>query len=283
MPITNEAAKLCQDKQFEAALLRIRDAKNDPLEANDPYMWYVDGFIHKEMFKLYDSGIIMSQHRESAVESLLKSLELDKMNQNTSMTRLSLKYLASTYYNDALLLTQEFDSSSELEPEKSYVKFRKLMHFAEPGTSLNKYDAEFRKSMGQRFFALWQMDVDNEYFADKSVNYYSDVVRIDSAESDAYYNIAVVYYNRAVFKYRKLGPDNDIFDLIVIQQDCAELIKNKALPNMQNAYKLNPEKAEVIRGLMYMHMALEHENDVEYFKSEIERLVKEGKVILPDK
>lgn len=283
MPFTNEAAKLCQEKQFKAALLKINEAKSDPVEATDPYMWYVDGFIHKEIYKADESGNRNSTHRELAVESFLKSLELDVTNQNASMTKLSLKFLASSYYNDALRQTQEFDNTTEKEPELTYAKFRRLMHFAEPGTSLNKYDTEFKKSMGQRFFVLWQLDISNEYNADRSVDFYADVVRIDPKASEAFYNISVIYYNRAVFKYRKLGTDTDIFDLIVIQQECAELIKNKALPNMNEAYKLTPEKAEVIRGLMYIHRALEHENDVEYFKSEMERLVKEGKIVLPDK
>jgi hypothetical protein len=283
MPLTNEAARLCQNKEFEEALLKIDEAKRDAAEAADSYMWYVDGFIHKEIYKVSESGMRDSKHRELAVESFLKSLELDKKNENVSMTRLSLKFLASTYFNEALVQTREFDNSSESEPEKTYAKFRRLMHFAEPGTSLKKYDIEFRKNMGQRYFVLWQGDIDNDYNADKSVDYYADVVRIDSTANEAYYNIAVVYYNQAVFKYRKLGPDTDIFDLVVIQQECAELIKNKALPNMDKAYKLNPEKPEVVRGLMFIHRALEHENDVEYFKSEMERLIREGKVTLPEK
>lgn len=283
MPLTNEAARLCQSKQFDDALLKIEEAKNDPQEINDSYMWYVDGFIHKEIYKIHEAGIRDSKHRELAVESFLKSLELDETKQNSSMTRLSLKFLASTYFNEALLQTQEFDAATEMEPQNTYGKFRRLMHFAEPGKSLNKYEIEFKQSMGQRCFTLWQMDMNNESYADKSVGYYNDVVRLDSNSSDVYYNISVVYYNRAVFKYRQLGPETDIFDLIVIQQDCAELIKNKALPNMEQSYKLNPEKAECTRGLMYIHRALEHENDAEYFKSEMERLAKEGKIVLPDK
>ena len=283
LPLTNEAARLCQEKNYDAALNKITEARKITDEASSPYFWYVDGFIHKEMFKQNEMGNRTSPQRELAIESFMKSLEMDKLNQHVAMTKLSLKFLASSYYNDALLQTREFNLATENSPTLSFHKFRKLMHVAEPGTSLKKFDTEFNESMGQRYFMLWQMDIENAEIADKAVDKYVEVVRLDSTDTDAHYNIAVIYYNKAVFKYRKIGPDTDIFDLIVIQQDCADLIKNKALISMNKAYKLSPEKGEVVRGLMYIHRALEHENDVEYFKKEIARLVEEGKITLPDK
>lgn len=281
LPLTNAAAILCQDKQYDAALAKIEEAKLSKIESGFPYMWYVDGFIHKEIYKLNESGNRTSTQREMAVESFLKALELDKRNEQTAMTKLSLKFLASSYYNDALIQTREFDLTNEQEPELYFKKFRRLIHIAEPGTSLKKFDNEFNKSMGQRYFQLWQMNIENDLPAERATGKYNEVVRLDSTDSDAFYNIAVIYYNKAVFKYRKIGPDTDIFDLIMTQQDCAELIKNKALVNMQRAYKLNAENGEIVRGLMYIHRALEHENDVAYFKAEIERLVAEGKITLP--
>jgi hypothetical protein len=47
---------------------------------------------------------------------------------------------------------------------------------------------------------------------------------------------------------------------------------------MEKAYALAPEKGEVVRGIMMMHRALDHEKDVAYFKAEIERLISEGKI-----
>lgn len=283
LPLTNEAAKLCQEKQFDAALKKIDEAKADAAENQNPYMWYVDGFIHKEIYKSKEMNIRNSHEREVAAESFLKSLNLDKQNQHSAMTKLSLKFIASSYYNDALLQTREFSPGGEKDAEESYARFRKFMHYAEPGSSLKKFDTEFNKSVGQRYFMLWQSDVSNNKLAEKSIDYYSAAARADSADIDAFYNIAVVNYNMAVFKYRVIGPDTDIFDLIVIQQDCADLIKNKALVNMEKAYKLDQERGDIVRGLMFIHRALEHENDVEYFKGEIERLVEEGKIVLPDK
>lgn len=283
LSLTNDAAKLCQDKQFDAALTKIGEARLDANENTNPYMWYVDGFIHKEIYKAKEMNLRNSREREMAAESFLKSLQLDKQNQHSAMTKLSLKFIASSYYNDAILQSREFDANGEKDAETSFGLFKKYMHHAEPGTSLKRFDTEFNKNLGQRYFQLWQANIANNALADKSADYYSIAARADSLDIDAFYNIAVVNYNMAVFKYRGIGPDTDIFDLIVIQQECADLIKNKALVNMNKAYKLNPERGDIVRGLMFIHRALEHENDVEYFKGEIERLVTEGKIVLPDK
>lgn len=283
LPLTNEAARLCQGKNYEAAKNKIAEAIESENESMHPYAWYVKGFIYKEIYKNTEPNNRQSKNRELAAESFLKSLEVDKYHEHTSMTKEGLKFLATTYYNDALLRTRDFDLSNATEPEGYFNTFRKLMRTTDPIVNLSTYDKEFSKSMAQRYFSLWQLDLNNDALPEKAQGFYASAVRLDSLDGDTYYNIAVIYYNKAVFKYRKLNADTDIFDLIVIQQECADLIKNKALPNMNRAYKLLPERGDVVRGLMFIHRALEHENDVEYFKSEIERLINEGKISDPKK
>jgi uncharacterized protein len=78
--------------------------------------------------------------------------------------------------------------------------------------------------------------------------------------------------------YRKIDHETDLFDMMTIQETAAKLIREKALPLMDKAYALAPEKGEVVHGKIILHRALDHEKDVEYFKQEISRLVKEGKI-----
>lgn len=280
LPLTNEAAQYCQEKNFEKAKEKINEATNSN-EAQHPYTWYVKGFIFKEIYKQNESHNRNSINREHAVEYFLKALEMDKKHEHSEMTKAGLKYLAATYYNDAITRTREFDLSNTDEPEVLFNSFRKLMRTVDPVYSLRNSEKEFSKNMGQRYFILWQMELNNDEIANKSLSHYSNALRMDSLDSDTYYNVAVIHYNHAVFKYRQLNSDTEIWDLIVIQQECADLIKNKALVNMNKAYKISPERGDVVRGLMFIHRALEHEKDVEYFKNEIERLVNEGKITDP--
>ena len=79
--------------------------------------------------------------------------------------------------------------------------------------------------------------------------------------------------------YRKINHETDMFDMMTIQEAAAKLIREKALPLMDKAYALAPEKGEVVHGKIILHRALDHEKDVEYFKQEISRLVREGKIM----
>ncbi len=275
--LTNEATKLCQNKQLDAAKTKIAEALNSD-EKLQPYTWYVAGFIYKECYKEFDSKKRDSAYREQAVEYFIKALDLDKKHEHSGNIKTGIKYLASTYYNDALLRTREFDEATETEPEKLFNMFRKLMRTAEPGCNLNTYDKEFHQQVAQRYFDLWQINIDNNDLPDKALKHYNEAIRVDSSDCMLYYNIGVLHYNRAVFMYRSIGPNTDMFDLIDIQMRASDIIKSKALIAMTKADKLCPSSSEILRGLLYMNKALERDKDIEYFKSEIERLIAEGKM-----
>jgi tetratricopeptide (TPR) repeat protein len=275
--LSNEAAKLCQNKQLDAAKSKIATALASD-EKTEAYTWYVAGFIYKECYKEFESKKRNSEYRVQAVEYFLKALDIDKKHEHSSNIKTGVKYLASTYYNDALLSTREFDEATASEPEKYFNMFRKLMRTAEPGCNLNTYDKEFHQQVAQRYFDLWQINIDNNELPEKSLKHYNEALRVDSTDCMLYYNVGVLHYNRAVFMYRSIGPDTDMFDLIDIQMRASDIIKSKAMLVMIKADKLCPNSAEILRALLYMNKALERDKDVVYFKSEIERLIAEGKM-----
>jgi hypothetical protein len=276
--ITNEAAKLCQQMKLDAALEKSNASLADKTESTDAYAWYVNGFILKEIYKDREYGLRNSRYREDAVKSFARSMELKNAEQHLAMTRLALKYLASTYYNDALQAAQSIADDGEQEANRLFEAFEKWMPMAEPGVSMTGYRKEFTKSIGQRYFSLWQRDTDIPDYRDKAIAQYEKILKYDSADVDAYYNLSVIHYNQAVFMYRKINHETDLFDMMTIQESAAKLIREEALPLMDKAYALAPEKGEIVKGKIILHRALDHEKDVEYFKSEVARLIREGKI-----
>ena len=274
---TNEAVRHCENENWTEALSSIQKAMNSE-ETRNAHTWYVDGYIHKELYKRKETGQVHSTMRTRSVESFMKTIEMDTVGKDIKMAKLGLKYLASTYYNDALMLTQTFNLSEENEAKNYFDKFCTLMQIAEPRTGLSRFTKEFDRNMGQRYYQLWLENLNLTSLPEKIINCYNQVLQIDTTDSDAWYNISVVYYNQAVFKYRLLDSKTDMFDLITIQQECSELISKKALPAMSKAYQLQPEKGEIVRGMMYVNRALEREKDTEYFKQEVSRLIREGKI-----
>jgi len=278
LPITNEAARLCQQLQLDAAFEKSTESLNDKTESADAYAWYVNGFVLKEIYKNREYGLRNSSLRTAAMKSFATSLEKKNAQQHLAMTRLAMKYLASTYYNDALQAAQSIAEGGEQEANALFVEFEKWMPLAEPGISMTGYKKEFTKSIGQRYFSLWQRDTDNSENRDKAIAQYEKILKLDSSDVDAYYNLSVIHYNQAVFMYRKINHETDLFDMMTIQEAAAKLIREKALPLMDKAYALAPEKGEVVHGKIILHRALDHEKDVEYFKNEITRLIREGKI-----
>jgi tetratricopeptide (TPR) repeat protein len=274
--ITNEAAKLCQQMKLDAALEKSNASLADKTESTDAYAWYVNGFILKEIYKDREYGLRNSRYREDAVKSFARSMK--NAEQHLAMTRLALKYLASTYYNDALQAAQSIADDGEQEANRLFEAFEKWMPMAEPGVSMTGYRKEFTKSIGQRYFSLWQRDTDIPDYRDKAIAQYEKILKYDSADVDAYYNLSVIHYNQAVFMYRKINHETDLFDMMTIQETAAKLIREEALPLMDKAYALAPEKGEIVKGKIILHRALDHEKDVEYFKSEVARLIREGKI-----
>lgn len=278
LALTNEAAKLCQQMKLDAALEMSNMALADKSEAADAYCWYVNGYVMKEIYKEREYGLRTSVFRDNAMKSFSYSKNLKNAEQHASMTRLAMKYLTSTYYNDALQASQSNVVGAEQEAYRLFETFVKWMPIAEPGVSMMGYRKEFTKSIGQRYFSLWQQDTDKPEYRDKALEQYEKIVKLDSTDVDAYYNLSVIHYNQAVFMYRKINHETDMFDMMTIQQAAAKLIREKALPLMDKSYALAPEKGEVVHGKIILHRALDHEKDVEYFKQEIERLVHEGKI-----
>jgi len=278
LPLSNEAARLCQQKQLDAALQTSMQALTDDVESADAYAWYVNGYVWKELYKAKEYGLRNSPYREEAVRALEKSMKKNNASQHLTMTRLALRYLASTYYNDALQASRSISDKGEEEANALFGNFEKWMQMAEPGVVMTAYKKEFAKSIGQRYFALWQVNTENDSNRLKAALQYEKMLQLDSTDVDAYYNLSVIYYNQAVFMYRKINHETDMFDMMTIQETASKLIREEALPLMDKAYALAPEKGEVVHGKIILHRALDHEKDVEYFKQEITRLVREGKI-----
>ncbi|MFM7729622.1 MAG: hypothetical protein ACKO6L_01140 [Flavobacteriales bacterium] len=276
LPMTSSAADLCKQGNLDAAWKKVEEARAT-LESKEAYYWYVRGFVQKEWYKSRESSLRESAWRDSAVASFVTCLNADRKGDCTSMSKLGIKYLGSTYYNDALTFSQQCDEATEMEVLNLFEKFEACMKYAAPEEDRLVFFKEVYRSLAQRYFTLWQADINRESYANAAIRIYKAILNRDDQDAEAWYNCAVAMYNQAVFRYRKLDANTDMFDMITIQEECVKLIKKEALPHMQHAYDLQPERGEFAKAMMYMHRALEHEKDVAYFRSEVERLIREGK------
>src|ERR1051326_1957433 len=92
---------MAHDAAVKQALEIIDRAILNPQSAKNAYAWYVRGYVYKEWYKTFESSNKKSKTRSDAVVFLKKALELDTAKEYVPNIKQTLKYLASTFYNDA--------------------------------------------------------------------------------------------------------------------------------------------------------------------------------------
>lgn len=254
-----QAAQFCQEGQFEKAENAIKKALESDDEKNALYTWYVKGFVHKEIYKVRESNLPHSNHRDLAVEAFLKSKEMANGHPDTYNNNSALKYLASTYYNDAIALAVKFDLSRELEADEVMKKYDELCVVLST-EGLNK--GQFFKQKGMRYYELWQKNTCDVSLNEKAYACFITSLENDASDCDAFYNAGVVRYS-LVQNMMNQKPENCKIELdkkseleavisILLQgqKNCKEHLGiTKALQNTYMAIGEN-EKADELEKLI---------------------------------
>lgn len=276
--LTNEATARYEAGDLMAARSSILEALASPQEKNEPYTWFVKGFIFKEIFKEIEKGNPFSENREIAVDAILRSMQLDTSDKYIVNNKNALKYLALTYYNDAVLLTRSLDETNMEYPLNFYERYKELYAYIDADKVYVSQDVEFFKNMGRACRQLYERsDGENMAYFDQMLEYYNRALAIAPNDFQTNYNLGVNYYNRGVYKIRKIDHNTEIFELIRIQDECIALFK-EALPFMLSAHENDPEHGDTLKGLMAIYRSLSDQVQALAYQEELEQLISEGKV-----
>jgi tetratricopeptide (TPR) repeat protein len=109
-----------------------------------------------------------------------------------------------------------------------------------------------------------------KYFqeAEKS---YKEVVELNNNHYKANYNLAILYYNKAVNIINELDYDQDMVAFNNIQEECLVIFK-KSLPYMNKAYQLDSSRLEVLEGLAGIYFSLNEFDLSNQFKAKVSEL-----------
>ncbi|MFI5163753.1 MAG: hypothetical protein ACHQHP_00725 [Bacteroidia bacterium] len=265
------------EKRIKQALEIIDKAITNPKSANDGYSWYVRGFIYKEWYKTFEAQNKNSKTRLNAVEYLKKSYDLFAKDTSASAKEYkdgikgSLRYLASTFYNDAgtMLDTVHYEMAFQY-----YKKFKEFMLIAEPGYNLRPREVEFKTNLADQYGKIFRNNIRaNKKFYGLAEVTYKEVLSIDPDFYGANYNLAMLYYNYGVDIINSMDLDLPIVDVDKIQDEAKENFK-KALPYMLKAYSLNPKRREVLIALQGIYFSLYEFEKSDEFKAKLEKLEK---------
>src|ERR1051326_1799676 len=109
------------DVRVKQALEIIDRAIKNPQSAKNAYAWYVRGYVYKEWYKTFESSNKKSKTRNDAVTYLKKALELDSTKEYSANIKQTIKYIGSTFYNDAVSSLDETNYSIAID---AYTKYK---------------------------------------------------------------------------------------------------------------------------------------------------------------
>lgn len=278
--LTQQAIQRYQGGDLMAARSAILEALQSPNHQNDVYTWYVKGFIFKEIYKDIDKESPTSENREIATEAILKSLDLSasgRQAEHLENIERALRYLAISYYNDAVVATRALSETTLDLPERYYNRYKALNSKLEPDFDYRAQDAEFYKNMARGCRKIFDRSPESNYvYFEKSNTYYKKAIELVPDDFQANYNLAVNYYNHGVHKIRKIDHNTEIFELIRIQDECITLFK-QALPYMRNAHRIQPEHRKTLGGLMAIYRSLSDNQQAQNYQEQLETLIREGR------
>ena len=276
--LTLQNQSLPVDVRTRKALEIIDNAITHPACANDGYAWYVRGFIYKDWYKTFEPQNRKSKTRLDAVEHLKKAFTL--LSKDTSASskeylsavKLTLKYLGSTFYNDAGMLLDTVNYKTSI---LNYGKFKECILIAEPNYNIRPREVEFKTVLADQYGKLFRnnIKVNSRFFGDAEVTYKA-VITLDTNNANAIYNLAMLYYNYGVDIINSMDLDLPIMDVDKIQDEAKDNFK-KALPYALKAYSLNPKRREVLIALQGIYFSLYEFDKSDEFKAKLEKIDKE--------
>lgn len=266
---TKNAYEALQADDLKRAKVYIDSAVADPQETQSAQTWRFKGYIYKQLEDINNPDI---EIREDALKSFLRSNELDKEGRYKEKNDKSVKGIVLRYYNESVI---------ELQQNKDFTK---------SNAKYNKYKQEYHKYVDENYdFTKGDIDYYNAYATElskkidlqnqKEINEqldtllktYEHVLKLDSNNYNANYNIAIIYYNIGVEMVYTLNPELELEELVKASKKCVYFFK-KSLPYMQVAYQLNPEREETIEGLHGIHLNLNNEEKANHYKKLLDEL-----------
>lgn len=267
-----EAYALYNQGMYLKAAEVIDEVVEDKKGKNDKVAWHIRGFIYKDIFLKIDNSDRDSKAREIAIESLKRSYQLDEAAKLEEQNRKALRYLGVSYFNDASEIIEERDEYKLNKANDKYLSYKDVILFLYSDTSLVQKDVEFYLAMSTAFRKLYEEDRENrEEYWEKSNENLIKVLELDPANWAANYSLAVSYYNQGAHKLQKLPGVHDIMDIYEVQSESIRSIE-MALPFMLDAYEINPEKIETIRGLKWIYFNLHRQSESQKMDEELKEI-----------
>jgi len=263
---TLEAYQSYQQQDFQRAAELIEQAIQNKEGKNDPMTWHIRGFIYKDIFNQADQKNHNSVNRNKAIESYFRSLELDESGEYAENNKKSLRYLASSLYNDAVLIMRDLDERTIEASQTLYNRYKEVMHQSGHEFDEKDRDITFYKALATCYRKIYEQDREsNKSYLQKALDSYQHVLNLDPENYGANYNTAINLYNEGAFGIDQIDVEAQIPTIVKVQAESVELFR-EALPFMLKAYELDPTRRETLIALRGIYLSLNNNEEANKYR-----------------
>lgn len=265
--LLDQAMKAYQDQDYPTAMKLIESVVTSEQFAKDPYAWHLKGYIYKDYFKKVENESAASPNRLIAMEAYVNSKKLDDKNEYIDNNLGNIKYLAVSYYNDAV---RNMDTVNYKKAEDFYLKYKEYYLLYDPAMNYDKADISFFNALATVSAKKYDSrnPATDKYF-DETVKTYQRVLGIDTAECFANEQLGILYYNKGVDLIMNIDIENiDPSEILKKQDECNEYWKI-SLPFLLRAYRECPgspeEKFTIIEGIKGIYWGMDMKDNFDHW------------------
>ncbi|NND94448.1 MAG: hypothetical protein HKN45_06240 [Flavobacteriales bacterium] len=286
LPLTGQAAREYQNKEYLKAKELI-DQSIAGEGGEDAYTWQVRGHIYKEIFKQMENENINSPAREAAVNSFIECMKLDTENKYLEWNSTSLRFLASTFWNDAVNIMERRERKRLSSAAELYDKYHQIMSQARPKDNLDKFSIDFYRAYAtanrKTIEELRAKGAEPDDYApelQRVEESYQKALKLKADDYGSNYNYAINLYNEAAYRIGKIPAEADLTYIMLEQAGCIEIFK-QALPIAKNAENLRPGRIEILKALRAIHLSLSNYDEFDRYNKLVRE--KQGELIIDSK
>lgn len=260
-----------QKNELDSAKKYIDIASTDSELNTTPKTWFYKGLVYKELYKSIEKDNKTSQYRLVAIQSFEKMWEMEEKDEFVENGSKTVKYLASTLYNDAARMLTKDDYEFSII---NYNYYKNAMLLIEPTIDMDAQDIKFKLALASVLNRPTENEPLDSISSIKVKNLFNEILKIDADNPGANYNLAIIYYNEGVEIVSNMDYDMDIEKANEVQDRCVAIFL-EALPYMKKSYELKYNLKETLVGLSNIYYGLNDMEKSEVYKKELADLEKD--------
>ena len=258
-----------QKAEFDSAQKYIDIAATQEEFAKQAKVCFYRSFIYKEQYKTKEKQDLNSALRNECATSIHKLYKTDTTNTYLDQAEPLVKYISSTYYNDAARAINNENYKLANQNFSQYKQLQTLINTDK--NTLKEHEIQFKFAIATAI-SKGQDKVDSTQ-RNQLIIIYKEILAIDKNNPSANYNLSLLYYNEGVDIVNNMDYDMEFESLMATQEKIANLF-NEALPFMLKAYESDYRKEDTLEGLKNIYYGLNNTEKSNYYKQELESLPK---------